>query len=188
MANMKVYIISDTHFNHTKLIEYENRPANFNDIIIANWNKVVNDHDLVIHLGDVILGRNSELQSILSRLNGTKVLCRGNHDHESMQWYMERGFDFVCDYFIYKNLAFSHAPLTPLPIMNNRQKGGTDSWVEIEVAFNIHGHFHRGKHRGQAGMPDQYYDYKYYDAKRSHYKLVQIEDNLKPILLDSILK
>lgn len=184
---MKTWIISDTHFNHKKLIEYERRPENFNELIIKNWNKVVLDDDLVIHLGDVILGLDSSLDSILSRCKGRKILARGNHDHKSLDWYMARGFDFVCDYFVYRNLAFSHAPLTPLPLQNNRHKYGTEEWAERPVDLNIHGHFHRGIHRGQVGMPDRYYDHVYFDKNRDKYYLIQIEDTFRPVLLDNIM-
>lgn len=184
---MKIWVVSDTHFNHNKLIEYEKRPANFNEIIIRNWNKTVSPNDLVIHLGDVILGRDSSLDTILSRLTGRKILARGNHDHKPMSWYIDKGFSFVCDYFIYKNLAFSHAPLTPLPLQNNRQKTGTENWEAREVELNIHGHFHRGIHRGQKGMPDRYYDFEYFDKNRERYYLIQIEDTFRPVLLDNIL-
>lgn len=185
---MKIWIVSDTHFNHDKLMEYEHRPQGFNELIVRNWNKVVDASDLVIHLGDVILGRNSELPQFLNRLNGKKILTRGNHDHESMEWYMQRGFDFVCDYYIYKEIAFSHAPLTPLPLQTNRQKTGTEEWESREVKLNIHGHFHRGTHRGQPGMPDRYYDHVYFHANRNKYQLIQIEDTFRPILLDTIIK
>ena len=184
---MKIHVISDTHFNHQKLVEFEKRPANFNEIIIRNWNKTVADDDLVIHLGDVILGHDSSLDTILTRCKGRKVLARGNHDHKSIDWYMARGFDFVCDYFVYKNLAFSHAPLTPLPLQNNRQKSGTENWEARNVDLNIHGHFHRGTHRGIVGRPDRYYDFEYFDANRPKYHLIQIEDNLRPVMLNEVL-
>ena len=156
-------------------------------MIISNWNKVVNDHDYVIHLGDVILGKDSELSSIMERLNGTKILCRGNHDHHSDVWYMERGFDFVCDYYIYNDLAFSHAPLTPLPYQTVKHKNREEGFIKQPVKLNIHGHFHRGEHRGQPGMPDSYYDHEYFEAMRHKYHLIQIEDKLRPQSLSQIL-
>jgi calcineurin-like phosphoesterase family protein len=33
---MKVYLISDTHFNHANIATYCDRPADFTDIIIRN--------------------------------------------------------------------------------------------------------------------------------------------------------
>ena len=181
------WIISDTHFNHAKLVEYEHRPIDFNEIIKRNWRKRVKPTDIVIHTGDVILGHDSELGLILKDLPGKKILCRGNHDHHSDAWYMERGFDFVTDYFILDDIAFSHAPLTPLPLQIYRQNNREPIFIPKPVRLNVHGHFHRGLHRGQPGMPDSYFDHKYFDANRDKYRLVQIEDNLSPVLLSSII-
>jgi calcineurin-like phosphoesterase family protein len=174
---MNIWIISDTHFNHMKLCVYENRPANFNERIIENWNKLVKREDLVIHLGDVILGKDSLLPAIMKKLNGKKILTRGNHDHKSMEWYMERGFDFVTDYFVYRNIAFSHAPLTPLPLQSN------DNYKN-PVTINIHGHFHKNLHRLKE---DEYFDIEYYKKNTEKYKLLYIEHSYKPVLLDLLI-
>lgn len=124
---MKTYIIADTHFNHNKLCELTGRPANFNDLIIENWNRVVGEDDFVLHLGDVILGHQSELQNILAKLKGRKFLVRGNHDKETIKWYLQRGFTGVSDGMIIHNILFTHEPSIELP------RG---------VEWNIHGHFH----------------------------------------------
>ena len=60
----KIYIISDTHFNHDKIIELEKRDKNYKNIIMKKWNKNVNDDDIIIHLGDVIFSNASELSEI----------------------------------------------------------------------------------------------------------------------------
>jgi calcineurin-like phosphoesterase family protein len=182
---MKLWIIADTHFNHENIKRYQGRPEDFNEQIIRNWNKLVSHDDVVIHLGDVILGHDQEktLPSIMATLPGKKILCRGNHDPKPAQWYMERGFDFACDFFVYQDIAFSHAPLTPLPfcsLSNNPQP----------VSRNIHGHFHRPK--GDLGKvsayPDKYYDSTYYRANRGKYILAHIEDTLSPVLLEEVLQ
>jgi len=131
---MKIFVISDTHWNHENIKVFENRPDNYHALIEKNWNRLVAPEDLVIHLGDVIFSRASELKDILGRLNGKKVLALGNHDHKSPNWYMDNGFEFASSYLIYGRIAFSHCPLTPLP------KQANFSW-EKEVELNIHGHF-----------------------------------------------
>lgn len=183
---MKIWIIADTHFYHENIKRYQGRPDNFNEQIISNWNKLVAYDDLVIHLGDVIFGLNKEktLPSLMATLPGKKVLCRGNHDPQPSEWYMERGFDFVCDYYVYKDIALSHAPLTPLPpqsLVGDRRL----------VRLNIHGHFHKGSAANSSQShrihKDEYYDSEYYRKHQDKYRLVQIEDNLSPMLLSGIL-
>lgn len=190
---MKIYCISDTHFFHKNMVKFENRPEDFTNQIVHSWNSMVKESDLVIHLGDVIFGpdKGNALTLIMKRLNGRKILCRGNHDSYpeaawgDWEWFMARGFNFVCDHFVYQDLAFSHAPLTPLPVQSPQNFGQ-------EVRLNIHGHFHRGATRlPQAGQEttftDKYYNYQYYQANKEKYKLVQIEDELRPFSLEEIL-
>ena len=182
---MKIWIIADTHFYHENIKKFQGRPDDFNEQIIKNWNKLVKYDDLVIHLGDVIFGLNKDekLPSIMASLPGKKVLCRGNHDLKPAIWYMERGFDFVCDYFVSSDIAFSHVPLTPLPLqtMINEQR---------VVKWNIHGHFHKNSSRNSTetlGHIDKYYDSNYYKTHKEHYFLVQIDDGLSPIALEDML-
>lgn len=181
---MKLWVIADTHFNHENIKHYQCRPHDFNEVIIRNWNKAVAYDDVVIHLGDVILGRDQEqaLPSIMATLPGKKILCRGNHDPKPAEWYMARGFDFACDYYVYRDLAFSHAPLTPLPFRSL-------SSSPQPVRLNVHGHFHRPKDNvGKvAAYPDKYYDSAYYKARRYKYILVHIEDTLGPVPLDGVI-
>lgn len=192
---MKIWVISDTHFYHKNIIKFENRPPDHNQIIMERWRAQVAYDDLVIHLGDVIFGMEKEksLKSILARLPGKKILCRGNHDGYpdsqwgDWQWFMGAGFDAVVDYFVYDKLAFSHAPLTPLP------KTARYGYGE-EVNLNIHGHFHRGNTRipqkgeNENAFQDEFYDYQYYKANKDRYRLVQIEDELRPFSLEEILQ
>ena len=64
-----------------------------------------------------------------------KVLIRGNHDRKSANWYLDHGWDMVCDGFrlevFGKKILFTHVP----------QKD--DGWFDL----NIHGHFHNSDHR-----------------------------------------
>lgn len=79
-----VFVISDLHFYHENIIEYENRP--FKDVeemnakLIENWNKVVSDDDLVYILGDLSFGNIKATEEILKQLKGDKILIKGNHD------------------------------------------------------------------------------------------------------------
>ncbi len=183
---MQIWIITDTHFYHENMKKYQGRPDNFTEQIIKNWNRLVQHDDLVIHLGDVIFGLNKEqaLPSIMATLPGKKILCRGSHDPKPALWYMERGFVFVCDYFVYKDIAFSHAPLTPLPPQALVDKQRSVNW-------NIHGHFHKRREQNpQITQPykDRYYDSLYYKTHKEKYILIQVEDKLAPVALDEAIK
>ena len=110
---MKIFVISDTHFNHKNIIEYTGRPfktaEEMNEIIINNWNNRVGKDDLVIHLGDFALGSKEEIKELRSRLNGTILLIRGNHDHQSK--INESDFIIIEDYIIIGDRIFSHRPI-----------------------------------------------------------------------------
>ncbi len=122
---MKIWVITDTHFGHTKMIDYCSRPKDFGEKIIKNWNKLVSRNDLVIHLGDVTWTDDTHMDE----LKGKKILVRGNHDGNTITWYMQHGFDFVCESFVLDyggtNIIFSHKPL-----------------IFHDHDINIHGHLH----------------------------------------------
>lgn len=51
------------------------------EALINNWNSVVGPNDIVYHLGDFFISTNTEdIDIVLSRLNGTIRLVKGNHD------------------------------------------------------------------------------------------------------------
>ena len=85
----RVFFTSDTHFNHTNIIGFCNRPfknvEEMNETMIANWNKVVGVDDFVFHLGDFCLGGSAEWNKILDRLNGKIILIMGNHDIKNIR-------------------------------------------------------------------------------------------------------
>ena len=96
----KVFFTSDTHFNHAKIIEYCNRPfsdvEDMNEVMIANWNRVVQPDGHVFHLGDFAMGGVEEWNPILDRLNGRIHLILGNHDLRTVGSDCPKGFEDVC--------------------------------------------------------------------------------------------
>ena len=92
------YFTSDTHFGHTNIIKYCNRP--FKDAgemdrhIVKVWNETVKPTDVVYHMGDVAFTSPEWCKHIIENLNGYKILILGNHDRaeEKMK---ERGFQEV---------------------------------------------------------------------------------------------
>ena len=146
---MKIFAISDTHFNHKMLVEKGYRPADYEEQILSNLQKV--GGDLLILCGDFTLGNSTmDIVATVAYIEAArnfkkKILVRGNHDHRSDSWYMEHGFDLVCESFVNtyfgKKIIFTHIPV--------RKTEAFD--------FNIHGHLHGKTHR-QDDMDAALYD------------------------------
>ena len=109
-----IYFTSDTHFFHVNIIKYCGRPFlnvdMMNEALIEKWNRRVSPEDTVYHLGDVSFGKFENTQKIIKRLNGKKILIKGNHDrsHEKM---IEMGFqESYSELFLEtsKGLAYLH--------------------------------------------------------------------------------
>ena len=79
-----LFFTADTHFDHTNIIRYSNRPfadvKDMNEALIRNWNSKISANDDVYHLGDFCFS--SRGNQFLSRLNGRKHLILGNHDKQ----------------------------------------------------------------------------------------------------------
>lgn len=94
---MNIWFISDTHFGHSNILKYCNRP--FKSIeehdkrLIKNWNERVKPEDLVFHLGDFCFSRSSEaptaprassaFEYYRNQLNGNIIFIAGNHDRHN---------------------------------------------------------------------------------------------------------
>lgn len=164
---MKTYIISDTHFNHQMLIDKCHRINGYEDIICHNLMNIPYD-SLLIHLGDICIGNDISVHDLISQLRYKKVLVKGNHDNKSNHWYLQHGWDFVCEQFVDtyfgKKLLFSHVPI---------KDNGFD--------LNIHGHFHTLER-------EEYID-EFHTILNYKHKLVSLEGSgYKPILLERLIK
>lgn len=117
-----IFFISDTHFGHANMLKFTNydgsrmRPFNsieeLDELMIENWNKVVGPNDRIYHLGDVVYKCKNRDQ-IMSRLNGKKVLVKGNHDKDQLGWYMKYFEDIRGTFHIDGNYLLSHFPIHP---------------------------------------------------------------------------
>lgn len=162
-----IYFISDTHFHHSNIIKYCNRHfKDINETIISNWNSIITKDDVLYHLGDFCLSNDDEIKNIFNRLNGNKILIRGNHDRKPVKFYENIGFGVLTHAPIvldeYK-LMLSHVPLPDVKIK--------DGYI------NLHGHIHNKK------ISDDYP--KNYSENR-HINLSVDVTNYKPISLDEI--
>ncbi len=134
---MKVWLIADTHLNHENIKTYCQRPDDFTKRIVHNWRRMVGREDLLIHLGDVVIGKKNSEGWL--NLPGRKVLIIGNHDQQwSATAWMRHGFDFACHGLIFRNAWLTHEPAEALP-------AGTE--------INIHGHKHNVWDGFQGGGP-----------------------------------
>lgn len=84
---MRTFFTSDLHLNHRNILQYCNRPwqtvEEMNEALIDSWNERVKGEDRVYVVGDFSLThRVSLLEGWLQRLNGEKILIRGNHDNK----------------------------------------------------------------------------------------------------------
>lgn len=134
LGKQKLFITSDTHFNHNNIIRYCNRPfasvEEMNEKLIANWNSVVGKDDRVIHLGDFAFGGKTKVEPIVKRLNGQIDLVLGNHDNLKFKDYYDLGFHRVYDHpIIIDNFyILSHVPL---------------QWITEDMPYaHIFGHVH----------------------------------------------
>lgn len=133
------FVISDTHFGHTNSWEKFKladgsplRPftstEEMDETMIERWNAKVQPHDTVYHLGDVVINRKS--LHLISRLNGRKILIRGNHDIFRDEDYREVGFEQIHGVRVFVDkFIMSHIPLHP-------------DCVTGRFRVNVHGHLH----------------------------------------------
>ena len=128
LSNIK--IDSDLHFTDHMLYDDTN---NHNIKMIRRHNESVNDNDVYINLGDLgrkLIDKEHYLFNWISKLNKGKysILVRGNNDIYDDQFYIDAGFNFVCDGFTWNRFVFTHLPLFDKHNIYN--------------LINIHGHCH----------------------------------------------
>ena len=134
-----VFLVSDTHFGHlgvckftrndgvTKLRPWDS-PEEMDEEMVKRWNETVRPNDKVYHLGDVVINRKA--LKIMHRLNGDKVLIRGNHDIFRDEEYREH-FRELRAYHVMNGMILSHIPIH----VDSIGRFGT----------NIHGHLHANR-------------------------------------------
>jgi len=103
ISGKKIFFISDSHFNHNHILNFQPKRINeikkmsdiinadsHNEMLIRKWNLMVNEDDIVIHLGDFAF---KGISNIIPKLNGHKILILGNHDKKGINVY--NGFEFI---------------------------------------------------------------------------------------------
>jgi len=169
-----VFLVSDTHFGHacvckflredgTKLRPWDD-PNEMDEHMVKVWNETVKPTDKVYHLGDVVINRKA--LSLLHRLNGDKVLIRGNHDIFRDEEYRVH-FRELRAYHVMNGMILSHIPIH------------TESLGRFGV--NIHGHLHSNRVMINNGYGGKKVDPRY------HCVCVEQTD-FRPILFEDVMK
>lgn len=129
----QIYFTSDHHFGHANIIRYSQRPfadvEEMNETLIANWNAVVGEHDLVYHLGDIFLTPLPAAKELRRRLNGRIYLVRGNHDKVAES--MRDSFEWIKD-------------IHEIKVADPEAEGGRQRIVLCHYAMRVWNKSHRG--------------------------------------------
>ncbi len=85
----KIFLISDTHFDHENIIRFCNRPfrslEEMQKTLVNRWNLTVTNEDTVYFLGDMTYGKKRQpIDYWLGKLNGKIKFIRGNHDEDEV--------------------------------------------------------------------------------------------------------
>jgi calcineurin-like phosphoesterase family protein len=133
------FVISDHHLGHTNSWEKFKledgsplRPFSsneeMNETMIERHNAKVKEQDTVYFLGDVVI--NKKYLELVKRMNGRKILIRGNHDIFKDDEYREVGFQQIHGVRVFVDkFILSHIPLHP-------------DCVTERFRVNVHGHLH----------------------------------------------
>jgi len=168
-----VFLTSDTHFGHagvTKFLRDDGsklRPwdsvEEMDEEMVKRWNETVKPTDKVYHLGDVVINRKA--LSIMHRLNGDKVLIKGNHDIFRPEDYAPH-FRDVRAYHVMNGMILSHIPLHESAL--------------YRFGTNIHGHTHSNRvTKFEFGM----------DRIDPRYHCVCVEQtDFRPILFEDVIQ
>lgn len=127
-----LYFTSDIHFDddrafqsriilRTQLDPDWNNEKN-NKFIIDSWNTIVNPEDTVVIVGDVSVTKDG--YENVKKLNGKKILVKGNYDNEQSDDFLKEYFDEVHEnmYFKKDNIYVSHKPTDCVKF--NKDNGG----------------------------------------------------------------
>ena len=178
-----VFLVSDTHFGHagvcrfmrndgvTKLRPWDD-PQEMDEAMIERWNERVRPNDKVYHLGDVVINRKS--LTTLSRLNGDKILIRGNHDIFRDDEY-RKYFRELRAYHVMNGMILSHIPIHPASLGR--------------FGVNIHGHLHANRVMKPRGVDARTGEILYNTEIDPRYHCVCVEQtDFSPILFEDVIK
>lgn len=144
----------------TKLRPFDT-PEEMDEFMVEAWNERVKPEDKIYHLGDVVINRKS--LGIMHRLNGDKVLIRGNHDIFRDEEYREH-FRELRAYHVVCGLILSHIPIHE------------DSLGRF--GCNVHGHTHANRIMKNGSIDVRYHNVS---VEQTDWAPILFEDVLKRI-------
>ena len=177
-----VFLVSDTHFGHkgvchftrndgvTKLRPFDT-PEEMDEFMVGAWNARVRPNDKVYHLGDVVMSRRS--LSIMDRLNGDKVLIRGNHDIFKDEDY-RKYFRELRAYHVMNGMILSHIPI------HSESLG--------RFGVNIHGHTHANRVMRPARVLEEFIDHGCTTIDERYHCVCVEQTDFAPILFEDVIK
>ena len=170
-----ILVTSDLHLYHDREFVYKPRGFNsideMNEAILENWNKTVDNSDIVYILGDIMLNDNDKGMELFNKLNGIFYIIRGNHDTDTRVNLYEscekvRSVKYA-DMIKYKGYHFF---MTHYPCMT----GNLEKESLKQCTLNLFGHTHQ-KTNFYQDMP-----FMYHVGMDSH--------NCTPVLIDDIIE
>jgi calcineurin-like phosphoesterase family protein len=177
------FLVSDTHFGHAGVCRFTEAdgvtkirpwtdPEEMDEDMIRMWNETVRPNDKVYHLGDVVINRRA--LPTLARLNGDKVLIRGNHDIFRDDEYRTY-FRELRAYHVLNGMILSHIPLHEASLGR--------------FGVNVHGHLHTNRVKKARGIDARTGATLYSDENDVRYHCVCVEQtDFRPILLEDVYK
>lgn len=122
------------------------------EMIIFNWNNLVEPEDTVYILGDIVMGQRDVALPHLARLNGNKRLILGNHDYphpSNKEKIVDKWTPIYGEYFEYMTvdeeieIADSTALLVHFPADGDHtEEIRYADWRPEYDGWIIHGHLH----------------------------------------------
>ena len=178
------FLVSDTHFGHAGVCRFTHPddpevklrpwsdPDEMDEEMVRRWNERVRPTDKVYHLGDVVINRRA--LRTLHRLNGDKVLIRGNHDIFRDEEYRTY-FRELRAYHVLNGMILSHIPVHEASLGR--------------FGVNIHGHLHASRVKCARGVDARTGAVLYGTDIDPRFHCVCVEQtDFAPILLEDVYK
>ncbi len=141
------FFTADQHYGHNNIIKHCNRPfdsvEDMDKVLIDNHNSVVEDRDIVIHVGDFCWHKKKDkVSKYIKQLNGQHIFIKGSHDY----WLKDR--------FIWEKKIEEQWVVACHYAMRTWSRSHYGSWM-------LHGHSHgrldHMKNQWDVGVDNNYY-------------------------------